>query len=140
MVAPAWRSDPFTAVALPQRHRLKGQSIFDSLYRRGRASHGPFLVLRWLPARAEMLPPCQRTHAASPWRAGVVVSTKVHKRSVRRNRLRRLLHQSLLQLEIQQQEGPVWLLLSLKPGSAERSADALLGECQELFRRAGLMR
>jgi ribonuclease P protein component len=125
-------------MALPQRHRLRGQRPFSTLYRQGRACHGPFLVLRWLPARPELLPADQRRHPASDWRVGVVVSAKVHKRAVRRNRLRRLLHQQLMSLPIRAAEGPVWLLLSLKPGSAEREPGALLGECRNLLHRAGL--
>ena len=125
-------------MALPQSHRLRGQRPFSTLDRKGRASHGPFLVLRWLPARPELLPPCQRRHPASPWRAGVVVSTKVHKRAVQRNRLRRLLHAQLLSLPIANTDSPVWLLISLKPGSAERERGELLGECQQLLQRAGL--
>jgi len=125
-------------MALPQRHRLKGQRVFDQLYRRGRASHGPFLMLRWLPADPSLLPPAQQHHGASPWRCGVVVSSKVHKRAVQRNRLRRLLHNHLVQLPIGRPEGPVWLLLSCKPGSAERDSASLLGECDQLLQRAGL--
>jgi ribonuclease P protein component len=125
-------------MALPQRHRLKGQRVFDRLYRRGRASHGPFLMLRWLTAEPDLLPPEQRCHAPSAWRCGVVVSSKVHKRAVQRNRLRRLLHGHLTQLAIRGPAGPVWLLLSCKPGSAERDPASLLGECDELLQRAGL--
>jgi len=102
--------------------------------------HGPFLLLRWMDARPELLPPAQRSHTASPWRLGVVVSSKVHKRAVRRNRLRRLLHAHLQQLPIGRPEGPVWLLLSCKPGSAERDPASLLGECDQLLLRAGLSR
>lgn len=127
-------------MALPQRHRLKGQRVFDRLYRRGRASHGPFLLLRWLPATSDLLPPEQRSHGPSPWRCGVVVSSKVHKRAVQRNRLRRLLHGHLVELAIGRPEGPVWLLLSCKPGSAERDPVSLLGECDQLLQRAGLSR
>jgi ribonuclease P protein component len=126
-------------MALPQRHRLKGQSIFARLYRRGRASHGPFLMLRWLPSQPDLLPPDQRGRAPSPWRCGVVVSTKVHKRAVRRNRLRRQLHEALLTLQIGRPGEPVWLLLTLRPGSADRSGAELLGECLDLLRRAGLI-
>jgi len=126
-------------MVLPQRHRLKGHLIFNSLYRKGRSLHGPFLVLRRLKAQQELLPAEQRGHAQSPWRCGVVISSKVHKRAVRRNRLRRRLHQHLLELPIRGAEGPVWLLLSLKPGSAERSLDALLGECDQLLQQADLI-
>ncbi|MEO1002740.1 MAG: ribonuclease P protein component [Cyanobacteria bacterium J06638_7] len=125
-------------MALPQRHRLCGQPLFSTLYRKGRSCHGPLVVLRWLPARSELLPPAQRGRPTSAWRAAVVVSTKVHKRAVQRNRLRRLVHHRLLSLPIAAPQGAVWLLLSLKPGSAERGSDAVLGECQQLLQRAGL--
>ncbi|MFO0104565.1 MAG: ribonuclease P protein component [Cyanobium sp.] len=127
-------------MALPQRHRLKGQRVFDQLYRRGRASHGPFLMLRWLPADPSLLGPAQQGHGATAWRCGVVVSSKVHKRAVQRNRLRRLLHNHLVQLPIGRPEAPVWLLVSCKPGSAERDPASLLGECDQLLLRAGLSR
>jgi ribonuclease P protein component len=59
---------------------------------------------------------------------------------VQRNRLRRLLHGHLLATSIAPPARPQWLLLSLKPGSAERNAAALLGECDVLLLRAGLSR
>ena len=129
-------------MALPLRHRLKGQRVFDCIYRKGRKHHGPFLVLRLLTAQANLLPPSQRSAPVSPWRCGVVISSKVHKRSVRRNRLRRLLHDHLLRQlagdATAQLQGPLWLLISLKPGSAEREASQLLGECSQLLQQAGL--
>ena len=129
-------------MALPLRHRLKGQRVFDCIYRKGRKHNGPFLVLRLLIAQANLLPPSQRSAPVSPWRCGVVISSKVHKRSVRRNRLRRLLHDHLLRQlagdATAQRQGPLWLLISLKPGSAEREASQLLGECSQLLQQAGL--
>lgn len=112
--------------------------MFERLHRRGRRLHGNALVLRVLPACAELLPPLDRTAAPSPWRCGVVVSGKVSRRSVVRNRLRRQLHAHLL-AHPPQGDGPLWLLVSLRPGSAELPADALLGECRDLMRRAGLL-
>ncbi|MEY3462879.1 MAG: Ribonuclease protein component [Cyanobacteriota bacterium] len=97
-------------------------------------------MLRWVEAQAELMPPAERPHGASPWRLGVVVSSKVHKRAVRRNRLRRLLHTHLLSGVMPVPDRSLWLLLSLKPGSAERDAADLLGECNELLQRAGLSR
>jgi ribonuclease P protein component len=101
------------------------------------------MVLRLLNAQVDLLPPRQRSAPLSPWRCGVVISSKVHKRSVRRNRLRRMLHDHLLlQLGADQAartlKSPLWLLISLKPGSAEREASDLLGECSQLLRQAGL--
>lgn len=125
-------------MALPQRHRLKGQRVFDRVYQKGRRFHGPFLVLRVLEAQPQLLPAQQRGHLPSPWRCGVVVSSKVHKRAVRRNRLRRLLHSHLLIQPPAESERSLWLLLSLKPGSADLPPEALLGECSQLLHQAGL--
>ncbi|MEB3263261.1 MAG: ribonuclease P protein component [Synechococcus sp.] len=131
-------------MALPRQHRLKGHRCFDLLYQKGRRIHGPFLLLRLVEARSELLPLPQRQHPTSPWRCGIVVSSKVSKRAVRRNRLRRLLHRGLLEsLGTKPQaagkaEIPLWLLLSAKPGSAEQPEELLLGECQQLLLKAGL--
>jgi ribonuclease P protein component len=95
------------------------------------------MVLRLLKADASLLPASCRNHPPSPWRCAVVVSAKVHKRAVRRNRLRRLLHQELRRLPLQPTR-PLWLLLSLRPGSADIEEDRLLGECDQLLRQAGL--
>jgi len=127
-------------LALPQRHRLKGQRVFDRIYQKGRKTHGPFLSLRVLDALPQLLPAKQQASAPSNWRCGVVISSKVHKRSVRRNRLRRLIHDHLLGQQIGDGQGCLWLLLSLKPGSAEQSPEALLGECSQLLQQAGLTR
>lgn len=125
-------------MALPQRHRLKGQRVFDRIYQKGRRFHGPFLVLRVLEAQPQLLPAQQRTCPPSAWRCGVVVSSKVHKRAVRRNRLRRLLQTHLLAQPPAATERCLWLLLSLKPGSADLPPQVLLGECSQLLHQAGL--
>lgn len=97
------------------------------------------MVLRLMPAQAGLLPPELRRRPASDWRCGVVVSGKVHRRAVRRNRLRRLLHGELMR-DPPQTPQPFWLLLSLRPGAAEADEALLLGECRQLLHKAGLRR
>jgi ribonuclease P protein component len=111
--------------------------VFERLLRQGRRWHGQAMVLRVLPADAGLLEPRDRQRPASPWRCGVVVSGKVSKRAVVRNRLRRQLHALLLN-RMGGDTQPLWLLVSLRPGSAELERDRLLGECSDLLRRAGL--
>ena len=125
-------------MSLPQRHRLRGKRPFDRLYRQGRRLHGELMVLRLLQAQAELLPPSDRNRSPSPWRCAVVVSGKVSKRSVRRNRLRRLLHAHLLR-QAPKGTHPLWLLLSLKPEAATTEEPRLLEECTNLLRKAGLL-
>jgi len=125
-------------MSLPQRHRLRGQRPFDRLYRQGRRLHGELMVLRLLQAQADLLPPPDRNRSLTPWRCAVVVSGKVSKRAVRRNRLRRLLHAHLLH-EAPRCSDPVWLLLSLKPEAGATPEPRLLEECTHLLRKAGLL-
>lgn len=126
-------------MALPQQHRLRGRRVFDRLYRQGRRFQGPALVLRVLAADPALLPPgSPAAAAASPWRCGVVVSSKVSKLAVRRNRLRRLIHDHLLR-HPPAPPSPLWLLITLKPGCLDLDEGRLLGECRQLLRQAGLL-
>ncbi|MFM7314620.1 MAG: ribonuclease P protein component [Cyanobium sp.] len=125
-------------MALPPEHRLRGHRAFERLYRRGRRYQGEWLMLRLMHAEPALLSREERQHGASPWRCGIVVSSKVHKRAVRRNRLRRLLQEEL-RSRPPQPGSPRWLLLSLRPGSAEAPEARLLGECRDLLHQAGLL-
>ena len=124
-------------MALPQRHRLRGHRVFERIYRKAQRLHGTAMVLRVWPAEAPLMPPQERGHASSPWRCAVVVSAKVSKRAVQRNRLRRLLHAHLLEQPLAPEQ-PIWLLISLKPGSPDLPPEQLLGECRHLLHKAGL--
>ncbi len=126
-------------MALPQRHRLRGQRLFDALYQRGQAVHGSVMTLRWLRVDPTLLCSDDEAERTSAWRCGVVISSKVHKRAVRRNRLRRQLHEGLQQMTWRSGLPPLWLLISLKPGSADLDRHRLLGECQRLLSKAGLL-
>ena len=127
-------------MVLPRDQRLRGRFVFDRLYQKGRRQHGTWMVLRSLPAEPDLLKPDPRDPDRGSGRVAVVVSSKVHKRAVQRNRLRRLLHghlQQQLRRQADQAAGR-WLLISLKPGSAEAEPEALLGECSDLLAKAGL--
>ncbi len=124
-------------MALPQKHRLRGVKVFDRLYRQGQRYHGTWLTLRVLPAVAPLLPSRDRPHLPSAWRCAVVVSSKVSKRAVRRNQLRRLLQRELLR-HPPITDRPSWLVFSLKPGSVEADEALLLGEYRLLLRKAEL--
>ena len=133
-------------MVLPQRHRLRGRGLFDYLYQQGRRFHRGLLLLRVAPANPQLL---SHHGTSSPTseelRFAVVVSTKVSKRSVVRNRLRRRLHEAFVQAaapatrqfpSVMQSH---WLLLSLKPGAADLSDDELLREWNALLHQAGLI-
>jgi ribonuclease P protein component len=127
-------------MVLPREHRLRGRFVFDHLYREGVRHHGQWMVLRITPPRNDLLRPDLQGRPPSACRCAVVISAKVSKRAVERNRLRRLLHGHLVLRcrALTGQEGSRWLLLSLKQGSAAAASTDLLGECSQLMQKAGL--
>jgi ribonuclease P protein component len=114
--------------------------VFDRLYQKGQRHHGQLMVLRCMTGQPELLKADPRDHNPTSCRMAVVVSSKVSKRSVRRNQLRRLLHGHLSAMieALPDQATGRWLLISLKPGSADATDQALLGECSNLLTKAGL--
>ena len=124
--------------------RLRGHRCFDHLHRRGRRFHSTLMVLRTAPARNELLnrnaalKTSSSTADRARCRVAVVISSKVSKRAVVRNRLRRRLHAHLRsRFEQAPEHGAIWLLVSLKPGDAPES-HALQEECDRLLKQAGL--
>ena len=131
-------------MVLPASMRLRGHRCFNHLHRRGKRFHSTLMVLRTAPARNELLnrnavlKPSSTEANSARCRVAVVISSKVSKRAVVRNRLRRRLHAHLRsRFEQAPEHGSVWLLLSLKPGVAPES-HALLEECDRLLEQAGL--
>ena len=137
-------------MALPRDHRLSGATVFDRLYKSRARFYGANLILRVGYPDLQYLKPglmgaglrtaVERDCAAAgqgDLRFAVVVSKKVSKRAVMRNRLRRLLHHAFLE-EVPLLRRGHWLLLSLKPGAAGCSGDELLQEWNDLLQRSGL--
>jgi len=137
-------------MVLPRDHRLSGAMVFDHLYRARARFHGSNLILRVGLPNLQRLKPglmgsriraaLKRNSAAvgrEDLRFAVVVSKKVSKRAVRRNRLRRLLHHAFMK-DVPHLRRGRWLLLSLKPGAAQRSEDQLLQEWSDLLGQSGL--
>ena len=132
-------------MVLPQRHRLRGRGVFDYLYRQGRAHNRGPLLLRVVPPKPELLKPELRP-GAQDFRFAVVISTKVSKRAVVRNRLRRLFHDAFTQWALQGAQGTAsqlasrahWLLLSLRPEAVQVDPHDLLREWCALMQQAGL--
>ena len=70
------------------RHRFHGHNSLRLVYGRGQTVRGPFMNLKYL-KRGE----------GRPYRAAVVVSRKVHKPAVVRNRIRRRLYEIIRQAD-----------------------------------------
>ena len=131
-------------MVLPASMRLRGHRCFDHLHRRGQRYHGNLMVLRKASASHKLLKTSATMLAerafcrAKTCRVAVVISSKVSKRAVIRNRLRRRLHDHLrARFGHAPEHASVWLLISLKPGAATED-HGLLEECDRLLEQAGL--
>jgi len=97
------------------------------------------MVLRVMREESRLLRPELRRQPPICCRCALVISNKVSKRSVRRNKLRRLLHQHLRQrLEDRRDLAGQWILISLRPEASEVDTSQLLEECDSLLSLAVL--
>ena len=128
-------------MVLPASMRLRGHRCFSRLHRSRCRHHGKWMVLRQIDSDRSLLRSELRNQSDTTCRCALVISNKVSKRAVRRNRLRRLLHSHLRKrLEQRTDLAGKWLLLSLRPDAAEAEPTQLLEECDSLLRIAGLQR
>ncbi len=119
--------------------RLRGQRCFSRLHRSAQRHHGRWMVLRSMQGDPTLLRPELRLMPGERCRCAIVISSKVSKRAVVRNRLRRLFHSHLrLRLETLDQHAGRWLLISLRPDASAVDPAQLLKECDSLLTSAGL--
>ena len=128
-------------MVLPKHMRIKGHRCFDFIYREGARFYSSSMVLRVTKANKNL-----QTKIISASNSGrpsikcaISISNKVSKKSVIRNKLRRLFHQHLsYRLSNMVVDRDLWAFISLKPSSMKNSASNLLKECDKLLIKAGI--
>jgi ribonuclease P protein component len=121
-------------VALPHPYRLRSSRDFQRVYSRAKRFKAEHLTLLKLARAGSVASPGPRS-----LRLGVVVSQKVSKRAVIRNRIRRRLHGAFYQLSPSLASG--WdLVLIVHPSAAACDYAVLARELEKLLRRADLNR
>ncbi len=135
-------------MALPKVHRLKRRQEFDWVYRRGKRYSASHLLLRAFlpsgilgpaPATAAALAPLPlEASSLEALRVAVVVSQKVSKRAVIRNRIRRRIQAGLQTLLPRLKAG--WLLvITVKPNALECDYHKFLQELEQLLANAEVL-
>jgi ribonuclease P protein component len=114
---------------LPKHNRLRRSRDFSRVYRQGRKAVSAHLVVRaWaLPAQAG----AAGNPMSSP-QIGVVVSLKVHKRAVVRNRLKRQVRAALRTL-LPRLNPDLWVVINLRPEATQCEYGEFLRELEQLF-------
>ena len=126
-------------MVLPKHMRLKGHRCFDFIYKKGHRFYGPSMVLRVANANTNSQVEGINKNTKPCIKCAISISNKVSKKSVTRNRLRRLFHQHLsLRLSKIETTYEIWAFISLKPSCMKNSNSNLLKECDKLLTKAGI--
>ncbi len=126
-------------MVLPKHMRLKGHRCFDYIYKEASRFYGPSMVLRVTSANKKLQIKGINSKSRPSIKCAISVSNKVSKKSVTRNKLRRLLHQHLsFRLSKINFDEEVWAFFSLKPSCMKSSNINLLKECDKLLSMAGI--
>ena len=126
-------------MVLPKSMRLKGHRCFDFIYKKGSRFYSSSMVLRVAKANKKLRAKEINLQIKPSIKCAISISNKVSKKSVKRNKLRRLFHHHLsCRLSNIEFENEVWAFISLKPSCLQYSNSTLLKECDKLFIKAGI--
>ena len=126
-------------MVLPKHMRLKGHRCFDFIYKQSSRFYSSSMVLRVINANTKLLAKGINSQSRSSIRCAISISNKVSKKSVTRNKLRRLFHHHLsCRLSNIEFENEVWAFISLNPSCMQNSNSSLLKECDKLLIKAGI--
>ena len=123
---------------LPKPQRLRRSRDFSKVYRLGHKAVSAHLVVRVLEAAKPEdqaisqadTPPIQTRPVLG--QVGIVVSQKVSKRAVVRNRLKRQVRAIMAQL-LPQLRPHLWVVVNLRPGAEQCEYGDFLQELKQLF-------
>ena len=126
-------------MVLPKNMRLKGHRCFDFIYKEGSRFYSPSMVLRVAKANKKIQVKGINSKIKPSIKCALSISNKVSKKSVTRNKLRRLFHHHLsLRLSNMACDNEIWAFISLKPSCMKNSDSTLLKECDKLLTKAGI--
>jgi ribonuclease P protein component len=116
---------------LPKPHRLCTTQDFTRVYQGGRKALSPHLVVRVLSLHASS-DPGYPSPPSSSCRVGFVVSQKVSKRAVIRNRIKRWLRAAMATL-IEDLPSSLWIVVNVRPGADQCNYGDFLRELRQLL-------
>ena len=126
-------------MVLPKHMRLKGHRCFDFIYKEGSRFYSPSMVLRVTKANKKLQVKGINSNIRPSIKCAISISNKVSKKSVTRNKLRRLFHHHLsVRLSKIKFDKELWVFISLKPSCIKNSNSTLLKECDKLLTKAGI--
>ncbi|MGB3310936.1 MAG: ribonuclease P protein component [Nodosilinea sp.] len=114
---------------LPKQNRLRRSRQFSQVYRQGRKAVSTHLIMRVWSLPAALNAPSQPRPGPC---IGIVISQKVHKRAVVRNRLKRQVRAALRTL-LPRLDPSLWIVINLRPEATQCEYGEFLRELEQLF-------
>ena len=128
-------------MALPKALRLKGHRTFDYIHKNSLKYHGKLMTFKIARSNPKILISHKNIYSIDNFKIAITISKKVSKKAVERNRLRRILQDSLLKnFNQENNHKPYWLLVNLKAGNFYNDKINLLREFQYLIFKSGLFK
>ena len=128
-------------MALPKAMRLKGHRTFDYIHKNSVKYYGKLMTLKIARANPKILISHKKTDSLNDFKIAISISKKVSKKAVTRNKIRRILQDSLLKNFSQENNHkPYWLLVTLKTDNFFNDKSKLLREFEYLIFKSGLIK
>lgn len=113
---------------ISQKHRFHGQKAITRVYRQGQAVRGSQMSLKYL-----------RSNRVEQFRVAVVVSRKVHKSAVVRNRIRRRIYEVLREIAPQIIQPWDLVFVVYSDEMAETEYSKLQSDLKSMLEKAGVI-
>ena len=121
-------------MALPKSMRLKGHRTFDYVHNNSVKYYGKLMTIKVAKPNKKILISHKKNDDLDKLKIAIAISKKVTKKAVERNRLRRILQDSLLKnFSKKNNHKPYWLLVNLKVGKFHNEEKELLKDFQNLL-------
>ena len=128
-------------MALPKSMRLNGHRTFKYIHKNSKKFYGNLMDFRIAKTNPDVLRSHKINHGFSNFKIAITVSKKVSKKSVVRNRIRRLFQEKFLnEFNKQNNHVPYWVLVNLKSEYSLNDENKLLEEFQFLISKSGLLK
>ena len=128
-------------MALPKQIRLKGHRTFKYIHKNSKILYGKLMDFKIAKSCPQILLSHKNYTFNNNFKLAITISKKVSKKSVIRNKIRRLLQEDFLKnFKKEYNHIPYWVLVNLKSGSYCNNETELLREFQTLFFKTGLLR
>ena len=128
-------------MALPKSMRLSGHRTFKYIHKNSKKFYGNLMDFRIAKSNPNILLSHKINHNIYNFKIAITISKKVSKKSVVRNKIRRLLQETFIkEFNTNCNHIPYWVLVNLKGGNICNNEKELLKEFQILITRTGLFK